>query len=179
MRRNALRLAAHVGLLTAALALTVPAAAGAAATGPTRTVRAAAAAVPRVRSVSLPIRGTFKGPRENIAVTGTLDVSVITVPNAAGGGTAQIISSLDDASGTGDPSGGAYDLVGAHRDSLPFSAAGTTTLKVRPLFLLLSPLVPPNPVVPPNPIRPVTVSVTVDSTGAIGAVTATVGNPAP
>ncbi|MFG2956127.1 hypothetical protein ACGF5O_20680 [Streptomyces sp. NPDC048291] len=179
MRRNTPRLAGHVCLLTAALGLTVPATAGTATAGPARTARAVAAALPQVRSVSLPIRGTFKGPRENIAVTGTLDVSVITVPSAAGGGTAQIISSLDDTSGTGDPSGGAYDVVGAHRDSLPFSAAATTTLKVRPLFLLLSPLVPPNPVVPPNPIRPVTVSVTVDSTGVIGAVTATVGDPAP
>ncbi|MGY5007536.1 hypothetical protein ACWCY6_05515 [Streptomyces sp. 900105755] len=177
MRRNAPRLTAHVGLLTAALALTVPATAGPAAAGPARTARAVAVAVPQVRSVRLSIRGTFKGPAENIAVTGTLDVSVITVPNAAGGGTAQIISSLDDTSGTGNPSGGTYDLVGADRGSLPFSAAATTTLKINPRFLLISPIVPPNPVVPPNPIRPVTVSVTLASTGAIGAVTATVGNP--
>ncbi|MBW8792805.1 MAG: hypothetical protein JF597_04205 [Streptomyces sp.] len=175
MRRNALRLAGNVCLLAAALGLTVPATAGTATAGPARTARAAA--LPQVRSVSLPIKGVFRGPSENIAVTGTLDVSVITLPDAAGGGTAQIISSLDDTSGTGDPSGTAYDLVGAHRDTLPFSAAATTTLKVRPAFLLVSRAVPPNPVVPPNPIRPVTVSVTLGSTGAIGAVTATVGNP--
>ncbi|MFE3161693.1 hypothetical protein [Streptomyces sp. NPDC059224] len=176
MRRNALRLAGKVCLLTAALGPTVPATAATA--EPTRTARAAAA-LPQFRTVRLPVSGTFAGPAEKIRVTGTLDVTVLTLPAAAGGGTAQIISSLDGTGGTGGSSGGAYDLVGAGRDSLPFSAGATTTLKTRPSFVLVSPVVPPHPVVPPNPIRPVTVSVTVSSTGVIGAVTATVGTPAP
>ncbi|MGW4908719.1 hypothetical protein [Streptomyces sp. NPDC004270] len=179
MRRNALRLAGRVCLLTAALGLTLPGTVGTATAEPTRTARAAAAVLPQFRSVSLPISGTFAGPRENVRITGTLDVTVITLPAAAGGGTAQIISSLDDTSGTGDPSGARYDLVGAERVDLPFSAGATTTLKARPSFLLIPPVIPPDPVVPPNPIRPVTVSVTVTSTGVINAITATVGTPAP
>ncbi|WP_217546595.1 hypothetical protein [Streptomyces sp. GbtcB6] len=169
MRRNVLRLAGNVCLLTAALGLTVPVTAGTATAEPTRTVRAAAAALPQFRSVRLPISGTFTGPSESIAVKGTLDVTVITLPNAAGGGTAQIISSLDDTTGTGLTSNGKYYLVGAQRINAPFSAAATTTLNVKPTFLL----VPPTGA--PSRVQPVTVTVTVASTGAIGAISATVG----
>ncbi|MFG3021861.1 hypothetical protein ACGFZQ_25485 [Streptomyces sp. NPDC048254] len=49
MRRNALRLAGRVCLLTAALGLTVP---GTATAEPTRTARVAAAALPQFRSVT-------------------------------------------------------------------------------------------------------------------------------
>ncbi|MGW1624340.1 hypothetical protein [Streptomyces sp. NPDC002172] len=178
MRRTAPRLAGNICLLMAALSLTVPVAAGTASAAsatsePARTARAAAVPLPQFRSFRLPISGTFTGPSEKITLTGTLDVTVVTIPNAAGGGTAQIISSLDDASGTGATSHRTYDLVGAHRDDQPFSAAATTTLTARPPFLLIS------PVVPPNPVRSILVSVTVGSTGVIGAVTATVSSPAP
>ncbi|MEV5959090.1 hypothetical protein AB0M11_36040 [Streptomyces sp. NPDC051987] len=171
MPRNAPRLAGNVCLLTAALALAVPAtAAPATAAAPTPAVRAtAAAALPQVRSVSLPIDGSFAGPTETVHVQGTLDVTVVTLPTAAGGGTAQVISSLDDTTAVGVPSGKTYYLVGAHRDDAPFSAAATTTLHVRPVFLL----VPPTGA--PSRVQPVTVTIPVTSTGVTGPITATVG----
>ncbi|MFJ9347215.1 hypothetical protein [Streptomyces sp. NPDC101237] len=167
MRRTAPRPAGRICLLTAALGLTLPAAAA-----------ATPAPVPRHRSVGLPVDGTFAGPGEKVRLKGTLVVTVVTAPDAAGGGTAQIVSSLDGAAGTGDPSGGTYGLTGGQRDSLPFSAAATTTLHVRPALVLTSPVVPPAPAVEPDRVRPVTVSVTVTADGVIGAVTAAVGPPA-
>ncbi|MFF7470970.1 hypothetical protein [Streptomyces sp. NPDC008092] len=168
MRRNALRLAGNVCLLTAALGLTAPVTAGTAtAAEPAGTVRAAAA-LPQFRSVSVPIEGDFAGPSETVHVRGTLDVTVITLPVAAGGGAAQIISSLDDVTAGGVPSNGKYYLVGAQRINAPFSAAATTTLNVKPTFVL----VPPTGA--PSRVRPVTVTVVVTSTGAINSVTATV-----
>ncbi|MFD4502226.1 hypothetical protein [Streptomyces sp. NPDC058457] len=168
MRRNVLRLAGNVCLLTAALGLTVPVTAGTATAEPTRTVRAAAAALPQFRSVRVPINGSFAVPGEMVHVQGTLDVTVITLPNAAGGGTAQIISSLDDTTGVGVPSNKKYYLVGAQRINAPFSAAGTTTLNVKPTFVL----VPPTGA--PSRVQPITVTVVVTSTGGIGSVTAAV-----
>ncbi|MEU9241366.1 hypothetical protein [Streptomyces sp. NPDC048385] len=133
------------------------------------TVRAADAALPRVRSVSLPVDGSFTGPNGTVHVKGTLDVTVVTLPGAAGGGTAQVISSLDDTTGAGVPGGKTYYLVGAHRDTAPFSAAATTTFHIRPALLL----VPPSGA--PGRVQPLTVSVTVTSTGVIDTVTAAVG----
>ncbi|MEU8715569.1 hypothetical protein [Streptomyces sp. NPDC048663] len=167
MRRTAPRPAGKICLLTAALGLTVPAPA-----------TAAPAPVPQARSVTLPVDGTFAGPREKVRLAGTLVVTVVTAPDAAGGGTARIVSGLDDAEGTGEPSGGTYGLAGTQRDSLPFSAAATTTLTVRPALVLTSPAVPPAPAVQPDRVRPVMVSVTVTADGVIGAVTAVVGPPA-
>ncbi|MEV7390644.1 MULTISPECIES: hypothetical protein [unclassified Streptomyces] len=173
MRRNALRRAGNVCLLTAALGLTVPATAGAAAAGqPDRTVRTAAAALPQVRTVSRSLSGLVAGPSENINLTGTIDITVITLPATAGGGTAQIISSLDDTTGTGATSGRKYLFVGAHRDNVTFASGATTTIDVTPNFLLVSPVVPPNPVVPPQQIKPVRVSVTVTSAGVIDSILA-------
>ncbi|MFF7982159.1 hypothetical protein ACFZDK_24025 [Streptomyces sp. NPDC007901] len=170
MPHTALRLARKAGLLTAALGLTVPATAGtAAAAEPTRTVRTAAAALPHFSSVRRPFEGDIAGPTETVHVKGTLDISVITLPNAAGGGTAQIISSLDDTTGTGVTSHATYYLVGAQRNNVPFSAAATTTLNVKPTFVL----VPPTGV--PSRVQPITVTVVVTSTGVINSITAAVG----
>ena len=139
------------------------------AAAPTGAVRAAAAALPQFRSVSLPVDGSFTGPNETVHVKGTLDVTVVTLPGAAGGGTAQVVSSLDDTTGAGVPSGKTYYLVGAHRDTAPFSAAATTTLHIKSAFLL----VPPSGA--PGRVQPLTVSVTITSTGVIDTVTAAVG----
>ncbi len=136
---------------------------------PTQTGRAADAALPQVRSVSLPVDGSFTGPSGTVHVKGTLDVTVVTLPGAAGGGTAQVISSLDATTGDGLPSGKTYYLVGAHRDTAPFSAAATTTFHIKPALLL----VPPSGA--PGRVQPLTVSVTVTSTGVIDTVTAAVG----
>ena len=171
MPRSTLRLARKVGLLTAALGLTVPATAGtAAAAEPTRTVRtAAAAALPHFSSVRRTFEGDIAGPTETVHIKGTLDISVITLPNAAGGGTAQIISSLGDTTSTGVTSHATYYLVGAQRNNAPFSAAATTTLNVKPTFLL----VPPTGA--PSRVQPLTVTVVVTSTGVINSITAVVG----
>ncbi|MFG2969280.1 hypothetical protein ACGFZS_39030 [Streptomyces sp. NPDC048288] len=171
MSRTALRLARKAGLLTAALGLTVPATAGtAAAAEPARTARtAAAAALPQFSSVSRPFEGDIAGPTESVHVKGTLDISVITLPGAAGGGTAQIISSLDDTTSTGLTSHATYYLVGAQRNNAPFSAAATTTLNVKPTFLL----VPPTGA--PRRVQPLTVTVVVTSTGVISGITAVLG----
>ncbi|WP_406437164.1 hypothetical protein OHB00_23140 [Streptomyces sp. NBC_00631] len=170
MRRDTLRLAGNVCLLTAALGLAVPATAvPATAAAPARTVRAAAAALPQFRSVSVPIDGSFAVPGETVHIKGTVDVTVVTLPAATGGGTAQIIGSLDDITATGVPSNRKYYLVGAQRISAPFSAAATTTLNVKPAFVL----VPPTGT--PSRVQPGTVTAVVTSTGAINSVTATVG----
>ncbi|MFD4600146.1 hypothetical protein ACFWPQ_19230 [Streptomyces sp. NPDC058464] len=179
MRRNVLRLAGNLCLLTAALGLTVPVTAGtatattatAATTAePTRTVRAAAA-LPQFRSMSVPVEGDFArpSPSEAVHIKGTVDVTVITLPNAAGGGTAQIISSLSNTTATGLTSNGKYYLVGAQRINAPFSAAGTTTLNVKPTFVL----VPPTGA--PSRVQPITVTVVVTSTGVINSIAAAVG----
>ncbi|MEU6197901.1 hypothetical protein [Streptomyces sp. NPDC047061] len=172
MRRNVLRLAGNLCLLTAALGLTVPVTAGTAtatSAEPARTVRAAA--LPQFRSMSVPVEGDFARPSPNEAVhiKGTVDVTVITLPNAAGGGTAQIISSLSNTTATGLTSNGKYYLVGAQRINAPFSAAETTTLNVKPTFVL----VPPTGA--PSRVQPITVTVVVTSTGVINSITAAVG----
>ncbi|WP_234541484.1 hypothetical protein [Streptomyces shenzhenensis] len=155
---------------TAVPAMAVPASVAVpSAAAPAGTVRAADAALPRVRSASLPVDGSFTGPNGTVHVKGTLDVTVVTLPGAAGGGTAQVISSLDDTTGAGVPGGKTYYLVGAHRDTAPFSAAATTTFHIRPALLL----VPPSGA--PGRVQPLTVSVTVTSTGVIDTVTAAVG----
>ncbi|WP_089101896.1 hypothetical protein [Streptomyces hyaluromycini] len=115
MRRNVLRLAGNVCLLTAALGLTVPVTAGTAtATAttaePTRTVRATAAALPQFKSVRLPISGTFTGPSESISGTGTADVTVITLPNAAYNGAVPAGGSAGFGFG-GAPGGGGVPTV--------------------------------------------------------------------
>ncbi|GAB7109200.1 hypothetical protein JCM4814A_75140 [Streptomyces phaeofaciens JCM 4814] len=167
MRGHAIRAARKLTLLLATLALTFPVALATA-------QPAQAAAFVHWRSARLPLNGQITGASEQIAITGTIDVTVVTRANPGGGGTARIISSLGRTTGVGATTGARYLFVGADVDVVSWPPDPVTPLVVRPTFLQISPFFPPNPIVPPHPIDFVSVGALVTSDGEINDIFATI-----
>ncbi|MET9098527.1 MULTISPECIES: hypothetical protein [Streptomyces] len=180
MRGHAIRAArtftVKISLLLAVLGLAVPSATAAAAQ-PAR----AGHAVPTLgvdwRSVTIALSGPIAGASEQINLTGTLHVTVVTRTGADGGGTAQVISSLGNTRGVGAVTGATYRFVGADVDRVTVPPNPITPLLVLPTFLQINPVLPPNPVVPPNPIAPVRVLVSLTATGGIAGIDASLIGP--
>ncbi|WP_460066950.1 hypothetical protein [Streptomyces sp. YKOK-I1] len=163
------RVARRLCLFVAALALTVPV--GLAAAPPAGAAAVAFPAV-HVRTATLPLSGLITGADENIAVTGSLSVTVVTRTAPGGGGTARIISALGPTTGVGQTTGGRYLFVGADSDLVTYPPDPITPLIASPAFLQIDPFVPPNPIVPPHPISFLKVGVVVTSAGEINDIVA-------
>ncbi|MEU3614159.1 hypothetical protein ABZ725_17805 [Streptomyces sp. NPDC006872] len=165
MRGHAIRAARKLTLFIAALGLTVPAALATA-------QPAQAALIVHVRTATLPLSGSITGASEQIAVTGSITVTVLTRTNTGGGGTAQIISRLGGTSGIGATTGARYLFVGADNNTVSWPPGPIAPLTVFPRFLQINPFFPPDPIVPPHPIAPVRVDVSVTETGVIDSIDA-------
>ncbi|WP_327429521.1 hypothetical protein [Streptomyces sp. NBC_01236] len=170
--RGHLTRAATIGSL--ALAVLGPAApAVSAAAQPLRAVTAVrAVSAVHTRTVVLPLSGTFSGAdAEPIGITDSIRVTVVTSADSGGGGTVRVISTLDNATGTGSVSGAIYRFVGADYTKVAFPPAPITPVTVDPTFLKI---IPPVPVQPVQHVQPVRVAVTVTADGTISDITASI-----
>ncbi|MGM9379852.1 hypothetical protein [Streptomyces antibioticus] len=181
MRGHAIRAArtftVKLSLLLAVLGLAVPSAVAAAAQ-PARAGHAAPAALGvDWRSATIALSGPIAGASEQINLTGTIHVTVVTRTGVDGGGTAQVISSLGNTRGVGAVTGATYRFVGADVDRVTVPPNPIAPLTVLPTFLQINPVLPPNPIVPPNPIAPVRVLVSLTATGGIAGIDASLIGP--
>ncbi|MFG2951666.1 hypothetical protein [Streptomyces adustus] len=160
MRGHSRRALSKIFLLVSLLGLTVPTATASAST---------VAPIVHQRTLELALSGTLSTTPEPVDIVGRIRISVVTVANRGGGGTATITSQLRNTTGVGRTTGGFYRFVGSDRNIVAWPPDPITPLTVFPRFLKIS---PPGSFVPPNPIRPVHVHTTVLSDGSIDSISA-------